>query len=85
VYNIGGSRFANCSVIEAIKLSEEIAGRPMTWTLDPKPRMGDHVWWISDVRRFQLHYPTWRYSYDLRATLEDVHEGVLRRSLVANT
>ena len=79
VYNIGGSRFANCSVLEAIALCGEIAGRPMSWSLSDKARIGDHIWWISDVRRFQTHYPDWKYKYDLRATLEDIHEGFRHR------
>lgn len=79
VYNIGGGRFANCSVLEAIALAEEITGRPMRRGYDDTSRTGDHIWWISDVRRFQGHYPAWRYKYDLRATLEDICEGFRRR------
>jgi CDP-paratose 2-epimerase len=79
VYNIGGSRFANCSVLEAIQLCGEIAGRPMSWSLSETARIGDHIWWVSDVRRFQAHYPDWQYKYDLRATLEDICEGFRHR------
>jgi CDP-paratose 2-epimerase len=83
VYNMGGSRFANCSVLEAIGLCEEITGRPMSWKLGDKARTGDHIWWISDVRRFQNHYPAWRYKYDLRSTLEDICEGFRNRGAAA--
>jgi CDP-paratose 2-epimerase len=83
VYNMGGSRFANCSVLEAIGLCEEITGRPMSWKLDDKPRTGDHIWWISDVRRVQNHYPAWRYESDLRSTLEDICEGFRNRGAAA--
>ncbi len=83
VYNIGGSRFANCSVLEAIALAQEITGRPMRLSHDDNARTGDHIWWISDVRRFQSHYPAWRYKYDLRATLEDICEGFRRRESAA--
>jgi CDP-paratose 2-epimerase len=79
VYNIGGSRFANCSVLEAIALCGDIAGRPMSWSLNDTARIGDHIWWISDIRRFQQHYPDWHYKYDLRATLEDICEGFRHR------
>ena len=79
VYNMGGSRFANCSMLEAIDLCGQIAGRPMSWSLSDQARIGDHIWWISDVRRFQQHYPDWQYKYDLRATLEDIHEGFRHR------
>jgi CDP-paratose 2-epimerase len=79
VYNVGGGRFANCSMREAIELCGEIVGRPMSWSLSDQARIGDHIWWISDVRRFQSHYPDWHYTYDLRATLEDIHEGFRHR------
>jgi CDP-paratose 2-epimerase len=82
IYNIGGSRFANCSVLEAIELCEDVAGRSLPWRLEDLARTGDHIWWISDVRHFQSHYPGWRFAYGLRATLEDVCEGFRRRDPV---
>lgn len=84
VYNIGGSRFANCSVLEAITIAEDVTGRPMRWSYDGQARTGDHIWWVSDVRRFQSHYPEWHYRYDLRATLEDICEGFRRRESAAS-
>ncbi len=72
VYNIGGSRFSNCSMIEAIELIEELSGHRAKVTLTDDARSGDHVWWISDVRRFQRDYPEWSYSFDLRATLREL-------------
>ena len=83
VYNIGGSRFASCSVLEAIELCEDVAGRSLPWRLEDRARTGDHIWWISDVRHFQSHYPRWRFKYSLRATLEDICEGFRRRDPVA--
>lgn len=73
VYNIGGSRHSHCSMKEAIALCEEIAGRPLSWTYQENNRIGDHIWWISDVRRFQRHYPAWSLKYSLRAILEEIH------------
>src|SRR6266540_2469628 len=55
VYNIGGSRHSNCSMLEAIALCEEITGRKLTWSYEKTNRIGDHIWWISDVRKFQKH------------------------------
>jgi CDP-paratose 2-epimerase len=72
VYNIGGSRHANCSMLEAIKLCQEMSGRKLDWTYLEDNRSGDHIWYISDVRKFQTHYPRWRYRYDLRAMLEEI-------------
>src|SRR5437773_8918385 len=51
VYNIGGSRHSNCSMLEAIDLCEEISGRKLTWSYEETNRAGDHIWWISDVRK----------------------------------
>jgi len=75
VYNIGGSRHSNCSMQEAIALCEEIAGAKMTWKYAEANRIGDHIWWISDVRKFQTHYPHWRYTYDIRRILEEIFHG----------
>src|SRR5437588_2882416 len=73
VYNIGGSRFANCSILEAIDLSEEISGKKLNWQYEDDNRIGDHIWWISDVRKFQSHYPNWKFRYGLREMLSEIH------------
>ncbi|HEV2721008.1 MAG TPA: NAD-dependent epimerase/dehydratase family protein [Thermoanaerobaculia bacterium] len=73
VYNIGGSRFSNCSMLEAIALCEEIAGRPMATEYIETNRTGDHIWWISDVSKFQAHYPAWSLTRDVRTILEDIY------------
>ena len=73
VYNIGGSRHCNCSMLEAIELCEEISGRKLSWEYVEDNRIGDHIWWISDVRKFQEHYPEWNFRYGLREILEEIH------------
>jgi CDP-paratose 2-epimerase len=73
VYNLGGSRHSNCSMLEAIRLCEDISGRQLNWSYKEDNRIGDHIWWISDVSKFQQHYPHWKYRYDLRGTLEEIH------------
>lgn len=80
VYNMGGSRHANCSMLEAIALCEEIASKKLNWTYSETNRSGDHIWWISDVRKFQSHYPAWQYHYGLRETLEEIYSGLMGRS-----
>jgi CDP-paratose 2-epimerase len=79
VYNIGGGRFVNCSVLEAIALAEQLTGRPMNWSYQERPRLGDHIWWISDTRRFQRDYPEWRLTYGIEATLREIHAAVGER------
>jgi CDP-paratose 2-epimerase len=74
VYNIGGGRHSNCSMLEAIELCEGIAGRSLNWTLSDRARMGDHRWWISDLSEFQRDYPDWRQEYDLRGILREIHD-----------
>jgi CDP-paratose 2-epimerase len=73
VYNLGGSRHSNCSMLEAIDLCQEISGRKLSWTYVEDNRIGDHIWWISDVRKFQSHYPNWKYKYDLRGILTEIN------------
>ncbi|HLQ37774.1 MAG TPA: NAD-dependent epimerase/dehydratase family protein, partial [Planctomycetota bacterium] len=80
VYNIGGSRHSNCSMLEAIALCEEITGKQMRWSLEGSNRIGDHIWWISDVRRFQRHYPGWSQRYALKETLIEIHDELTGRS-----
>ena len=79
VYNIGGSRHSNCSMMEAIALCEEITGNTMKTTYVDENRSGDHIWWIGDVRKFQQHYPNWQYQYDLRGILEEIYHGLESR------
>jgi CDP-paratose 2-epimerase len=76
VYNIGGSRHSNCSMLEAIEMCEEISGKKLTWTYEETNRIGDHIWWISDVRKFQSHYPNWKFRYGMREILEEIHDAV---------
>ncbi|MHB2025223.1 MAG: NAD-dependent epimerase/dehydratase family protein [Elusimicrobiota bacterium] len=82
VYNMGGSRHSHCSVLEAISLIEDLSGRKIKWSLSNQARSGDHVWWVSDVRRFKRDYPEWDYRYDLRETLSEMI-GAMRDRLGA--
>ena len=75
VYNMGGSRFSHCSMREAIALCERITGQAMRVTYVEENRLGDHIWWISDVRKFQSDYPAWTLTYDVPAILEEIHEA----------
>jgi len=79
VYNIGGSRFSNCSMLEAVRLCEEIAGRQLDWDYSESNRSGDHIWWISDVSKFRSHYPGWDFEYDIRDMLEQIHAKTVDR------
>jgi CDP-paratose 2-epimerase len=79
VYNIGGSRHSNCSMIEAIDIVQRLAGRELNYTLSDDARAGDHIWWISDVRRYRQDHPQWSYRYDLETMLADMVAAVQER------
>ncbi|NCO76490.1 MAG: NAD-dependent epimerase/dehydratase family protein [Cyanobacteria bacterium] len=79
VYNIGGSRFSNCSMVEAIALCEEITGKKMNWSYSETNRIGDHIWWISDVSKFQSHYPDWQFKYTVKDILQEIYTNNLHR------
>jgi CDP-paratose 2-epimerase len=74
VYNIGGGRASNCSMREAIALSQEIVGHELQWELSNRPRIGDHRWWISDLEPFQRDYPDWDITYDVESILREIYE-----------
>jgi CDP-paratose 2-epimerase len=74
VYNIGGGRQSNCSMLEAIDLCQEIAGRELDWSLDETNRVGDHRWWISDLEPFKRDYPGWDITRDVAGILREIHD-----------
>ena len=79
VYNIGGGRASNCSMLEAIVLCEQIAGRELSWTLSEQNRVGDHRWWISDTGPFRRDHPGWEITYDIEAVLREIHDHNLEQ------
>jgi len=74
VYNIGGSRFSHCSMLEAIQICEEISGRELEYSYEEDNRIGDHIWYVSDVSKFQQHYPKWSLTKDIRTILTEIYE-----------
>ena len=79
VYNIGGGRFSNCSMLEAIDFCQQIAGRELDWTYSETNRIGDHMWWIGDLTRFTDDYPEWQLRYDVPMILKDIYENNVER------
>ena len=81
VYNIGGSRFSNCSMLEAIQHCEAIADKKLSWSYVESNRIGDHIWWISNVQKFKNHYPNWELKYTVKDILKEIFiENVSRWS-----
>jgi CDP-paratose 2-epimerase len=79
VYNLGGGRFANVSHLEAFVLAEEITGKPALVNYREQPRAGDHRWYISDMRKFRSHFPSWAPTYDIPAIMKEIHEANVDR------
>jgi CDP-paratose 2-epimerase len=79
IYNIGGGRHSNSSMIEAIQMSEDITGNKLSSRYAEDNRIGDHIWWISDVSRFRSDFPEWSYQYDMQRILREIYEGLGQR------
>lgn len=74
VYNIGGGRKANCSVLEAITLAERVTGKSMAVSLDDRARIGDHIWWIGSNERFIRDYPKWEVRFDVESIARQIYD-----------
>ena len=83
VYNAGGARFANCSMQEAIVLCEAITGNKMNYSYSDQNRIGDHIWYVSDVSKFEQHYPGWQFTLGLTPTLTQIFNELRERQPVA--
>jgi CDP-paratose 2-epimerase len=79
VYNLGGGRQSNCSMLEAIELCEAIAGRELQWSLSDENRVGDHRWWISDLEAFKRDYPGWDIEHGVEDVLREIHAHNVER------
>lgn len=79
VYNIGGSRFSNCSMLEGIRECELIAEKKLNWSYEEDNRIGDHIWWISDVQKFKNHYPDWDFTYSVSDILKEIYSDNINR------
>ena len=75
VYNMGGGRHSNCSMLEAINLCEEITGNKAQTTYVEDNRIGDHIWYISNLKKFKSHYPNWDLTRDVKGILSEIYEN----------
>jgi CDP-paratose 2-epimerase len=76
VYNIGGARNSNISMLEAIEKIEKLLGKKANYELSEDNRIGDHIWYVSDVSKFKEHYPDWDFEYDIDAILKEMCAAV---------
>ena len=70
VYNLGGGRENSCSILEAIKIIEQISGKKSRYKILNSNRVGDHIWWITDNSKFKKDYPNWKIKIKLKRSLE---------------
>lgn len=73
-YNIGGGRFSNCSMLEAVQLAEKISARRLDYIYNDQNRRGDHIWWISDNSKFARQYPEWKQKYSIAEILQEIYD-----------
>jgi CDP-paratose 2-epimerase len=78
-YNAGGGRHSNCSMKEAISICEKIVGQKMNYSYSETNRIGDHIWWISDLSKFKSHYPLWNWKYKLEDILIQIYNSLTTR------
>jgi len=74
IYNMGGGRYSNCSIIEALDLVEVYTKTKIKKKILKLPRVGDHIWYISDTSKFKKHYPNWKQKYDTKKIIEELIE-----------
>jgi CDP-paratose 2-epimerase len=79
VYNIGGGKENSASILEAFEIAEEISGRKMKYEYVEQSRIGDHICYYSDLRRIKEHYPSWRITRSVKATMAEIYESWLTR------
>lgn len=79
VYNMGGGRYSNCSMLEAIELCQGITGQEFPVTYTDTNRIGDHVWYISSLNKFEQHFPGWQIRHDVPAILKEIYEKNVER------
>lgn len=79
VYNIGGGMYSNCSMIEAIQIGEKILDKRMNYSLSGEPRIGDHIWYVSNLGKFQKDYPNWTIKHNIKTIIADICEQNLDR------
>ncbi len=81
VYNLGGGRECNVSVLEAIEIAQEVAGKKLLYTYSKSHRIGDHIWYITDLSKFKAHFPGWKQRYSsVRMIMEEILAERKRRS-----
>ena len=72
IYNTGGGRFSNCSILEAISIVEDLSNIQIKRHIFNKNRVGDHIWYISSMRKFKRHFPNWKQKYSTKKIIKEL-------------
>ena len=74
VYNAGGGRYSNCSIIEALDMVENITNIKIKRNIKKQNRIGDHIWYVSSMKKFKKHYPQWKQKYSTKKIIKELIE-----------
>lgn len=85
VYNLGGGRANSCSLMEAATLVEELGGGRLKTEYVDQNRVGDHICYISDLRKLKSHYPGWDVEISLREIVRQLIASWETRRQLATT
>lgn len=72
IYNIGGGKFSNCSILEALNYLEEKSNLKIKKEFKKENRVGDHVWYVSNMKKFKVHYPNWKQKYSTSKIIDEL-------------
>jgi CDP-paratose 2-epimerase len=81
VYNLGGGRVNSCSILEAFAAVEGLTGKKMKYEILEKNREGDHICYISDLRKMKSHFPAWEISVPLEQIFSEIIKGWSERGI----
>src|SRR3990167_2880028 len=76
VYNIGGEADNSISVLEAIQKAEQVTGKKLNWAYNSQARIGDHIWYVTDMTKFRQDFPNWKPENSLDEIFEDIARGL---------
>jgi len=79
VYNMGGGVYSNCSMLEAINIGVKFTGNKLNYTYIEDNRIGDHKWWISDLSKFEHHYPEWSITYSIGDIIQEIVDAEIKK------
>ena len=72
VYNTGGGRYSNCSILEALTIIEKIKKIKIKKKVLKQNRIGDHIWYVSNMRKFKKDYPNWKQKYSTKNIIQEL-------------